>query len=199
MLDLDGTYSHSYEIEELQEIPGTGRLEVPVFYFPRPENRPEHDGLWLKIRAETGNSWVGVFAFGYGSPPAFSRLFSSPDPGKVCVVSRGAAYIVRADDPDSWEKIPIVPVLDIRATPEHGFLIFADHTRLAAYGRAGLVWRSPRVCWDELKIVTLTPDRIDGVGSDPTNLDALRPFAVDVRTGRSLLPSPVSTDHKPVW
>ena len=193
------TYPHSYEIEELREIPGTGSLDFPVFYFPRPRNRPEHDGLWLKIRAENSNSWVGVFAFGHGSPPAFSRLVSSPDPNKVCVVSRGAAYVVKADDPNSWEQIPTAPVLDIRAAPEHGFLIFADHTRLAAYGRDGLVWRSPRVCWDELKIVSVTPDRIDGVGSDPTNLDAPRPFAVDVRTGRSLLSSPVSSDRKSIW
>jgi hypothetical protein len=198
VLNIDLIYPHSYEVDELREMPGTGRLDVPVLYFPRPKSRPEHDGLWLKMRAGNGKSWVGVFAFGYASPPAFSRVVSTPDPDRVCIVSRGAAYIVKLDEPDSWEQIPIMPVLDLQLMPEHKLLLFADFTRLAAYGSMGLVWRSPRVCWDELKIIKVSVDTIEGVGYDPTNLGESR-FVVDVRTGRSLLPAPVSTDGKPVW
>jgi hypothetical protein len=198
MIEIDLAFPHSYEIEELTELPGTGNVGVPLLYFPRPKTRPEHDGLWLKIRVKGGSSWIGVFAFGYGSPPAFSRVVSLPDPDRACIVSRGAAYIVKADDANSWEQIPIVPVLDLRLIPEHEFLVFADFTRLAAYGRNGLAWRSPRVCWDELKILNVTIDTIEGVGYDPTNLGESR-FAVDARTGRTLLPVPTSTDGKSLW
>lgn len=198
MLDIDLTYPHSYEVEELRDIPGTGESEVPVVYFPRPKSRPEHDGLWLKIRPGNGKSWVGVFAFGYELPSAFSRVLSSPDPDRVCIVSRGAAYIVKAGEAADWEQIPILPVLDVRVIAEHRFLLFADFTRLAAYGGGGLVWQSPRVCWDELKITNVTRDRIEGVGYDPTNLGQSR-FAVDIGTGRSLFPSPISTDGRALW
>ena len=66
LLDVDFTFPRSYDIEEVREFPGSGKFDVPVFYIPRPKNRPEHDGLWLKIRPQTGKSWIGVFAFGYG-------------------------------------------------------------------------------------------------------------------------------------
>jgi len=90
MLEVDLAFPHSYEVEEIPELPGTGKFDVPVLYFPRPKNRPEHDGLWLKIRTASGKSWVGVFAFGYQSPPAFSRVVSFPNQDRACIISRGA-------------------------------------------------------------------------------------------------------------
>jgi hypothetical protein len=198
MLEIDLALPHSYEIEEVLELPGTGTFDTPLLYIPQPKNRPEHDGLRLKIRAAGGKSWVGVFAFGYQSPPAFSRVVSLPDPNRACVISRGAAYVVKTDEPEIWEQIPVLPVLDIRLIPEHELLVLADFTRLAAYGNSGIAWRSPQVCWDELKILSVTDDTIEGIGYDPTNLGESR-FAVDIRTGRSLHPSPVSTDGKPLW
>ena len=179
-------------------FPGTGQLDVPLIYFPQPKNRPEHDGLWLKFTSAGGRSWVGVFAFGYPAPPAFSRAVSSPDPGRACVVAEGAGYIVTADDPQRWEKAGVHPVLDVRAVPERKLLIVSDFVRLAAYGNKGLMWQSPRVCWDELKIVEVTRDTIEGTGYDPVNQRRLD-FVVDIRTGRSLRPPPVSTDGRPVW
>src|SRR6476469_7399582 len=169
MLDIDLTLPHSYEIEEVPELPGTGKFDVPLLYFPRPKTSREHDGLWIKIRAARGTPWIGVFAFGYSSPPAFSRVVSTLDPNRVCVISNGAAYIVKADEAETWEEVPVIPVLDMRLLPEHQLLVFSDFNRLTAYGSNGFVWRSPRVCWDELKIIRVTHDTIEGTGHDPTN------------------------------
>jgi len=200
MLETDMAFPHSYVVEELGELPGTGSLVLPLLYFPPAKTRPEHDGWWLKITAATGKAWIGVFAFGYSSPPAFSRVVSTPDPTRVCVISRGAAYIVKADQPEIWEQIPAIPELDLRSLPEHQLFVFSDFTTLAAYGSDGLAWRSPRVCWDELKILKVTHTTIEGTGYDPTNsVSNESRFAVDIGTGRSLLPSPTSTDGKPLW
>jgi hypothetical protein len=200
MLEFDLAFPYSYEVEELVELPGTGRFDVPLIYVPPPKGRAEHNGLWLRVKANSGKAWIGVFAFGYTSPPAFSRVISSPDPNRMCVISNGAAYIVNANDPEVWEQIPIIPVLEVRPILEHKFLILSDFIRLAAYGSSGLVWRSPRVCWDGLKITKITSDTIEGTGYDPTNsLTHESRFAVDLKTGRSLLPAPVSVDGKAVW
>ena len=200
MLELDLTLPHSYQVEELDELPGSGKLAVPLIFFPPPKNRPEHDGLWLKVKPANGVGWIGVFAFGYRSPPAFSRVLSSLDPDRVCVISSGAAYMVDTDEPEVWEQIPVTPVLDVRPIPEEGLIVFSDFTRLAAYGRSGLVWRSPRVCWDGLKIVSTTHETIEGTGYDPTNsVTNESRFVVDLKTGRSLLPPLSSVDGKPVW
>jgi hypothetical protein len=198
MLEIDLTFPHSYEVEELGELPGTGRFNVPLIYFPPPKGRLEHNGQWLRVKTHRGKTWVGVFAFGYTAPPAFSRVISSPDPNRVCVISKGSAYIVHAEEPEVWEAVPVVPVLEVRPILEHNLLVFSDFTRLVAYGSSGLAWRSPQVCWDGLKIANVTIDTIEGTGYDPTNLvtHELR-FAVDLKTGRSLLPSPFCTDDKP--
>ncbi|MGC2162772.1 MAG: hypothetical protein WA634_12735, partial [Silvibacterium sp.] len=187
MLKIDLEFPHSYKVEELPELPGTGKFDAPLLYFPRPKTRPEHDGLWLRMRSATGKSWVGCFAFGYQSPPAISRIVSSPDPDKVCVVSRGTAYIVKVDEPDTWEELPIMPVIDLRVIPANQLLVLADFTRLIACGSNGLAWRSPQVCWDDLKIINVTRESIEGEGYDPINSGTSR-FIVDIHTGCSLLP-----------
>ena len=200
MLEIDLKFAHTYEVEELRDFPGTGKFPFPLLYFPPPKTRPEHEGVWLKVNPSTGAPWIGVFAFGYQSPPAISRVVSSPDPGRICVISRGGGYFVKADQPAVWEKIPLMPVLDVRSVSESKLIVFSGFTNLAAYGSDGLVWESPRICWDELKIVTVTSDTIEGTGCDPasaTNHESR--FIVDLRTGRSLLPSPVSIDGKPLW
>ena len=194
LLDVDFTFPRSYDIEEVREFPGSGKFDVPVFYIPRPKNRPEHDGLWLKIRPQTGKSWIGVFAFGYG----ITRVLSSLDPHCACVISTGAAYLVNSEQPEICEALRISAVLDARSVAEHQLLLLAHFTSLVAYGRSGLVWKTPRLCWDELKILKITHDTVEGIGYDAINQGESR-FAVDIRTGRSLLPSPTSTDGIPLW
>lgn len=201
MLEIDLTFPHTYAVEEYGEFPGTGDFHFPVIYIPTPTARPEHSGLWVKITPASGESWIGVFAFRYNSPPAFSRVVSTLDPNRVCIVSSGAAYFVKADEPAVWEEIPLLPVLGVHAIPDHNLLVFSDFTSLAAYGSNGLAWRSPRLCWDELKIVEVTRKTIEGTGYDPTNsITNESRFAVDIETGRSLLPQPTTdVDGKPIW
>jgi hypothetical protein len=195
-MELNLSFPHSYDIEEFQELPGTGTTREQLYYFPRPSTRPEHDGTWLKVHNR--EPWIGVFAFGYTEPPAISCISTTPNPDRVCIVSSGAAYIVNAQIPDSWEQIPTMPVLDVRSVPQHQLLIFADFTRLTAYGADGIVWQSSRICWDELKIIRVGSESIQGVGYDPIKLRESQ-FAVDIKTGRSLLPPPKSVDGQAVW
>ena len=198
MVEIDLSLPHSYDVEELREFPGAGKFSAPLLYIPRPKGRPEHNGLWLKMAAANGKSWIGVFAFGHSR--AFSRVVSTFDTDRVCVVSQGAGYIVKPNEPEAWEAIPVDPVTDVRSIPEDKLLVFADFCQLAAYGGSGLIWRSPRVCWDELKIVSVTPDTIEGTGYDPTNsITPQSRFIVDLKTGRSLLPAPLSIDGKQIW
>ena len=60
MLEIDLSYPHSYEVEELRELPGAGNLSVQVVYFPRPKSRPECDGSWLKVHAGVADLGWGV-------------------------------------------------------------------------------------------------------------------------------------------
>ena len=186
MIEIQFPFPHRYQIEEVGEFPGTCEPHSLLFYFPKPKGRPEHDGLWLKVHDEKGNSWIGVFKHGYPSPPAFSRVISTPDPQRACVISNGSAYIVKTDQPELWESIPVFPILDVRFVKKHELLVFSDHTGLAVYGNSGLAWKSPRICWDDLKILSVTENTIRGTGYDAPNSRESE-FAVDLRTGRPLL------------
>lgn len=198
MIDVDREFPHSYEIEDVPELPGSGGSQIPRLYFPRPITRPEHDGAYLKVIPATGRSWVGVFGFGDASPAAISRVLSSPDPRRVCVISKGAGYIVSSDDPETWEALDLMPITNAYSVPEHRLLVFGDFSRLVAHDGNRLVWQSPRLCWDSLKITNISLNTIEGVGYDPTSPDESR-FAVDVRTGQSLFPPPLSNEGRPFW
>jgi hypothetical protein len=200
LFETDFTFPHDYEVAEIGDLPGTGKFQHPVVFFPPSKDGREPTGLWLKVSAAGGKTWIGVFAFGYPSPPAFCRIVSSPNPNRVCVISNGAGYFVSADEPDTWEEVPLIPILDVRPIPEHGLLVFSDFTGLAAYDSNGLRWRSPQVCHDGLKILNVNDQKIEGIGYNPTNSSSPeRPFAIDLKTGALLLPAPISTDGKSLW
>lgn len=199
MTELDLTYPHHYEIKEFPELPGSGWGKIPLHFFPRTTTRPEHDGLWLLVSPNAGAQWVGVFDFGYDAPPAVSKVFSTPNPDRLCVVSAGAAYVVEANEPEHWEKLEVFPVTGVHVIPECSLLVFATFHKMAAFGPEGFAWESPRLCWDDLRIERADSERIEGVGYDPTNPSTEMPFSVETRTGRSLLEEPRSTDGRLVW
>ena len=200
MPGFDFTFPHTYEVEELGELPGTGTLKVPLIYFPPPKVRSEHNGEWLRVKPSLGTTWVGVFAFWHESPTASSHVVSTPEPNRMCVIAKGRGYVVDVDSPEIWEEVPTCPVVGFRSLPKLKLLLLFDFIRLAAYGSNGLAWKSPRVCWDALKITEVTSETIEGTGYDPTNsvTQEMR-FAVDLKTGRSLIPPPVFIDGKAVW
>lgn len=196
MTELDLTYPHHYEIKEPPELPGSGWGQIPVHYFPRTDTRPEYDGTWLHIRPKSRAAWVGVL--GFGDYP-FSRIFSTPDPERLCVISQGAAYLVNASTPTQWELIRIVPITCTCSIPEAGLLILGTFHMLVAIGSEGVAWESSRLRWDDLRISSADSEHIEGVGFDPTDLSSEMSFSVETNTGRSLLPAPRSLDGKPVW
>jgi predicted RNA-binding Zn-ribbon protein involved in translation (DUF1610 family) len=64
-------------------------------------------------------------------------------------------------------------------------------TREELRNQNGLLWAAHRLCWDDLKITNITSAAIEGTGYDPTNrAQPEMRFAVDLKTGRSLLASP---------
>jgi hypothetical protein len=182
--DTDFTFPHTYQVQDRFELPGSGESEIPTIYIPPPLNRVEHDGVWLRVRASSGHAWTGVFANGLGG---ISRIMSSPDPDSVIVISKGAAYLARADDPNSVKQLPIHPVTDVRVITEHGLVIFANFSRLFAYGPDGLRWESSHLCTDCLKILSVDGGTITGSGYDPVGSTETVHFAVDLQTGEDNL------------
>ncbi|MCP4602208.1 MAG: hypothetical protein GY847_17110 [Proteobacteria bacterium] len=179
---LDLTFPHQYEVDlEAKLPPVLGKIKQ--FYYPGGVERGGRGGLVVKIMPHQGLSWIGTFASGYNSPVALTGIFAYPDEQFLCVVSAGAGYIVRADDPKSWEQVRAYPITDARTIPEKQLLVFADFTALSAYGPEGMVWTIDDLSWDGLEITEVSPGFIRGLAWDSPRGQKVE-FWVDVLTGR---------------
>lgn len=176
----DFSFSREYECELVNELPG--RESASHYYYPGGTLAGGADGVIVRVKPEGGPGWLGTFAFGtYGASSA-TKVLSMPDPNSLCVISRGAGYVVSARDPRTWETVKAIPVIDVRSIPAAGLVVFANHTELVAYGAEGIRWRTKRLAWDGLKLIEVTNDKIVGEYWD-IRCDETRTFAVDVATG----------------
>ena len=137
--------------------------------------------------------WIAIVKGTFDVPG--SSVYSTFDPEKFCIVAGGYGCFVNAASPELVEAVRAMPITDVRIIEDRSMFVFADFTRLCAYGPAGLIWECPRVCWDELKIVSINDKTIDGTGYDPTNgANPSMEFSVDLETGEALLPRHPSWD-----
>lgn len=171
-------FEHEYECDVLSESTG------PKIYFPGASKEGGRDGLIVSIVPQNRTPWIGVFAFGELSPKGTSGVFSTPNPHRLCVVSRGMAYLVSAHAPEKWEIVPAAPVMDVRCVKKHGIIVFANFTEIIAYGSHGVQWRTARLTWDGMKVVDVTDDVLTGEFWDIQS-ESTQPFTIDLKTGES--------------
>jgi len=177
---FDLAFPRTYEVEG-SEWPGDGR---PIIYQPGGSAGHGKDGILLKFRSRGAAEWLGCFAFGHSSYK-FSGVFTTPNCEYACVVSNGTAYWVDARDPADCNPLPFVPVLTAKALIEEKILLLADFITLTLVSADGQLWRSPRLCWDDLRIMSIENGIVGGVGYDPISAcDTV--FEFDVRSRRVL-------------
>src|SRR2546425_2622421 len=109
---MDATFPHSYECKRLKE---TSRSALPHYYFPGASTQGGRDGLLVEVRPEHSQPWLGTFAFGQVTPNGVSGIFTTPDPQRLCVVSKGEGYLVSATTPTEWEVVRATPIIDVRS------------------------------------------------------------------------------------
>lgn len=81
------------------------------------------------------------------APNGKTGLYSWPHDATLCVVARGAGYLVRVDDPLDWQLVVARPVIDVRPIPSRRIVVFANYTELIAYGASGVAWTTKRLGW----------------------------------------------------
>jgi hypothetical protein len=168
--DWSGSGVHQFQRQ--QQLPATGAL---VWNPPS-----KHRDVLIEVTPDVGDSWVGCFHAGL---EGVTGIFATPSPQKSCVVVAGEGYWVTARSPSDYEIVRCVPIKIVRAVPEKGVIVFGSFTDLAAYGAMGLLWETPQLSWDGLKITEVTEKQIRGLAWDsPANREV--PFVVDVETGR---------------
>jgi hypothetical protein len=147
---VDTPFAAAYELEPDVDLPASGGGPAQFFY-PGARETGSSD-LLVKVTPFNGEPWLANFA-AEGFP--LTALTTCPDPNVFCAVVRGAGYMVRADDAHVWSDVRAHPVLQVIPDLDHELLLFADFTRIAAYGTGGLSWRADFVL-DGLKILSRT-------------------------------------------
>jgi hypothetical protein len=160
---VDLTLPHDYEVSSHVDLPGSGG---GVFYQPGASTTSGRDGLLLRFIPRSAKPWLGCFAFGHPSYQ-FTGIFAGPNPQFACVVSKGAAYWVNATNPFDCSKLNLTPVLGARVISEQDTILLWDFITLALLGSDGQLWRSPRLCWDELQITKIQDGVVYGTGHNP--------------------------------
>ena len=179
MIKLEESFIHDFHCEQLEELPGGRRIR---YYYPSGTTEGGHDGLIVQVSPDSGDSWIGIFAFGTLTQKGKSGLYSWPDPKSLCVVSNGRGYLVRADDPTKHDVIKVDPVLDVIPVAAKNLVVFANFTELVAYGEPGLEWESERLSWDGIKLTGVTGDWIEGKVWNP-RIEAEVGFRVNLMSG----------------
>jgi hypothetical protein len=108
--------------------------------------------LLLKIVPIDKQPWIANFS---GDDYPFTTVTTCPDPDSVCAVAHGLGYLVKANDPRNWSEVRALPILQVFPDEDHELLLFADFTRIAADGGAGLAWLADLVL-DGLRILSRT-------------------------------------------
>jgi hypothetical protein len=174
-----------YEVEEDPEFPPDGNWRVPTFHFDQTgvSTAPrESQSVIVRVKTVDDYRWVGMFAEGlwglYG-------VFATPDPGRVCCVARGFAYVVDVADPAAAFELAHTDTTAVTAVPEADRLLLSGFIDITAIGHGGVVWRSGRLVLDDLAIVETPRDRIVCTGSIIPG-DEMARVVLDAGTGQIL-------------
>jgi hypothetical protein len=182
-LKLDFIFPRNYAITVLESAPPVHPVER-LHHYPVELEEGDRSGAYLRIvPKQSGSAWYGFFALGFESDQVVNAVCSCPDPDSMCSIVGGYAYVVKAEDPAQWFRIEQRPVVDLRADPQSGLLLFAGFTAISALGREGLRWSTGRLSWEGITITEIGNGKLQGRGWDAMS-DKEVDFEVDLLTGK---------------
>lgn len=179
---FDFTFPRNYEVRVLEAAPPVHPVEK-LYHFPAELEEGDRSGTYLRVAPLEGPAWAGFFVLGFDSDQVVSAVCSSPDADSFCAVVGGYAYLVKAGEPASWQRVEQSPVVDLRVLSQQGLLLFVGFTSITAVDASGISWTTERLSWEGLTIAEIKGDKLLGRGWDAAS-DKEVPFEVDLKTGK---------------
>jgi hypothetical protein len=147
------------------------------------EDALSRGALQVLVHPAVGGTFLATCALGFTSASMPTGIFACPNPGEMCAVAGGYAYVVDTAQPEHCTHLSLKPVLDVLVLPKQGLLVFAGFHSLMAWGADGRAWETARLSWEGLRMGAVEGDTLHGFGWNmQTDKDVA--FAVDLRTGR---------------
>jgi hypothetical protein len=179
---FDFTFAREYEIKVLESAPPVHPVEK-LYHYPVELDEADRSGVYVRVAPAAGTPWFGFFASGFDSPQVMNAVCSCPDPGTLCVVAGGYAYVVSARRPAEWCRVEQRPVLELRTVTDQQLILFEGFTSISALGAEGIAWNSERLSWEGLRISGIRGHVLHGFGWDALT-DKEIAFELDLRTGK---------------
>ena len=161
------------------------------FVFPRAvpgeEDALARGSVYFEIRPKGEPTFLAQCALGYASPHVASGLWPVPavDSGKdgsspeCLAIAGGYAYLLTPGNPRETELLAMRPVTEVVSSAE--YLLLAGYHDVLVRAADGLTWRSPKLTWEGLTLLSLEGTRLTGAGWD-LSTDEEVPFTLDLAT-----------------
>lgn len=188
---IDRSFPHRWQAEILGCRPPI--LPPRHFVYPRAIEEVERGALEVMIRPGAPNAlpFLATCALGFRDPAAPSGLWATPKPIEICAVAGGYAYLIDTFAPERFTMIAYRPVLEVRAAVAENLLLFVGHRSILAWGPDGQAWESAKLSDEGVTIASLDGGILRGTGWQVQS-DREQPFALDLRTGKLLVPGDAS-------
>lgn len=173
----------NYDIQVLESYSLLHPAEK-LYQYPAQLEEGDRTGTYIRVTPDNAQPWIGFFAIGFDSTEVASGIYSCPDPGSLCVVAGGYAYVVSAEHPDRWMQFEQRPVVQVRAVPELKLLLFIGFTSISGLAEQNQLWTTERLSWEGISIAKIDGTLLHGSGWDAIT-DKEVPFQVDLLTGKS--------------
>jgi hypothetical protein len=180
-------FRHDYSIELDPEFPGDGEWDCqavgfsaegePLGFLESPWGIP----LVLRVIPQAGNDWVLSISGGNGLT-SLRGIYATPQPDVFLAVVDGAGLFVRATDPSSAWPLGVMVTQVYGSALPRPVLLISRGISLVAMDADGILWQTPRLCWDDLTIERIEGNEVHCSG------DFLppAPFVLDLSTGERL-------------
>ena len=176
-----------------RSFPATWRVEVlrgrPLilprwqYIYPAAVEEVERGALELMVRPEAGESFLATCALGFASPAVPTGVWACPDPGMLCAVAGGYAYMIDTRAPERFQQVGYRPVTEVKPLAVAGLLIFASFHSIEAWGAGGRLWQTARLSWEGVRLGEASATELKGWGWD-MRTDREVPFTIDLTTGQ---------------
>jgi hypothetical protein len=135
--------------------------------------------LWIIFSAE-GDEWAA--ALRCGSQASWQKM-ATPDHRHFFVLAGGVCYVIDAESQRLAASVEERLFADLIAIPGTHLAAVADHVRVAIVGLDGMVWMTPRIAWDGVRLIDATEMRIVGIAEGGHGIaEDECSFEIDLRT-----------------
>ena len=159
----------------LKDPPLSGEVRQANFEGPAARTA---EWRWVEFKSAHEESWVGSFRA--GRLPTFNSL-ACPDGRYVFVLAGGVWYCVDAQTREllgcssTCDSVALLPI------PGGSHVAVADMTSVAILEFGRVLWSTPRLAWDGVRLVSASPTEIVGVAETGHGPHDDREFRIDLR------------------